>query len=350
MGVEVRVGLPTLLGHDQHPGEVAGLGPVPAGHAREIVARQRRAEWRYAITDREGRLLFDGITRRRPLDLSFTGPAGGIVELHIRAESLPGLVTEMVGSLERTVAAWATVVADITRRYTDRNQPDRNQPDRNQPDRNQPDRNQPDRNQPDRNQPDRNQPDRNQPDRNQPDRNQPDRDQRDRDKPDKPDGAQRDDRPELDAHPDERLPRSALRRHVQIRDRTCVGPGCRRRSRRCDQDHTVAYQAGGKTVAADLGPLCRHDHVLKTDGGWALQQPEPGRFVWTTALTARYEVRPEPVQPPLPEPCPAPEDPAHDEPPPRAPEALEVWTPTPKPPRPPPPQPPPSNPDEQPPF
>ena len=49
--------------------------------------------------------------RRRPLDLSFTGPAGGIVELHIRAESLPGLVTEMVGSLERTVAAWATVVA-----------------------------------------------------------------------------------------------------------------------------------------------------------------------------------------------------------------------------------------------
>ena len=93
---------------------------------------------------------------------------------------------------------------------------------------------------------DRNQPDRNQPDRNQPDRNQPDRNQRDRDKPDKPDGARRDQhRPELDAHPDERLPRSALRRHVQIRDRTCVGPGCRRRSRRCDQDHTVAYQAGG---------------------------------------------------------------------------------------------------------
>ncbi len=120
MGVEVRVGLSTLLGHDQHPGEVAGLGPVPAGHAREIVARQRRAEWRYAITDRDGRLLFDGITRRRPLDLSFTGPAGGIVELHIRAESLPGLVAETVGSLERTVAAWATVVADIARRYTDR--------------------------------------------------------------------------------------------------------------------------------------------------------------------------------------------------------------------------------------
>ena len=308
VGVEVRVGLSTLLGHDQHPGEVAGLGPVPAGHAREIVARQRRAEWRYAITDRDGRLLFDGITRRRPLDLSFTGPAGGIVELHIRAESLPELVAETVGSLERTVAAWATVVADIARRYTDRDQHDRDRPDK------------------------------------------PNRDEPDRDKPDKPDGAQRDGRPELDAHPDERLPRTALRRHVQIRDRTCVGPGCRRRSRRCDQDHTIAYQKGGKTVAADLGPLCRHDHVLKTDGGWALQQPEPGRFVWTTALTARHEVRPEPVQPPLPEPCPAPADAGHDEPPPAAPETLEVWTPTPKPPRPPPPQPPPSHPDEQPPF
>ena len=118
------VGLSTLLGHDQHPGEVAGLGPVPAGHAREVVARQRRAEWRYAITDREGRLLFDGITRRRPFDLTFAGPPGGIVELHIPAESLPGLVAETVGSLERTVAAWTTVVADIARQYTDRDKRD----------------------------------------------------------------------------------------------------------------------------------------------------------------------------------------------------------------------------------
>ena len=128
-----------------------------------------------------------------------------------------------------------------------------------------------------------------------------------------------------------------------------MGPGCRRRSRRCDQDHTIAYQKGGKTIAADLGPLCRHDHVLKTDGGWTLEQPEPGRFVWTTALKARYEVRPEPVQPPLPDTCPTPDDPEHDEPPPRAPEILEVWKPTPKPLKPPPPAPP-SDPDETPPF
>ena len=120
VGVEVRVALSTLLGHDQHPGEIAGLGPVPAGHAREVVARQRRAEWRFAITDREGRLLFDGITRRRPLDASLCGPPGGIVELHIPAESLPGLVAETAGSLDFRIATWTAVVADIARHYTGR--------------------------------------------------------------------------------------------------------------------------------------------------------------------------------------------------------------------------------------
>ena len=44
VGVEVRVALSTLLGHDGHPGEIAGLGPVPASHARTIVAQQRRAD------------------------------------------------------------------------------------------------------------------------------------------------------------------------------------------------------------------------------------------------------------------------------------------------------------------
>ena len=132
MGVEVRVALSTLLGHDQHPGEIAGLGPVPAGHAREVVARQRRAEWRFAITDREGRLLFDGITRRRPLDASLCGPPGGIVELHIPAESLPGLVEETAGSLDFRIATWTAVVADIARHYTGRDKPDK--PDGSKPD------------------------------------------------------------------------------------------------------------------------------------------------------------------------------------------------------------------------
>ena len=45
-GVEVRVGLATLLGLDERPGEIPGLGPVLPGVARDLVARQQRgAEW-----------------------------------------------------------------------------------------------------------------------------------------------------------------------------------------------------------------------------------------------------------------------------------------------------------------
>ncbi len=61
VGVELRVGLSTLLGRDRHPGEIPGWGPVTAETARTIVAAQRTGEWRYAITDPEG-----PITRRRP--------------------------------------------------------------------------------------------------------------------------------------------------------------------------------------------------------------------------------------------------------------------------------------------
>lgn len=76
VGVEVRVELSTLLGHDEHPGEIPGWGPITAQHARDTVARQRRAEWRFAVTDDGGRLVFDGLTRRRPSDLERTGPGG----------------------------------------------------------------------------------------------------------------------------------------------------------------------------------------------------------------------------------------------------------------------------------
>jgi hypothetical protein len=83
-GVQVRVGLGTLLGRDEQPGELAGWGTVTAAVARRIVAGQLRSEWRYAIHDEAGRLLFDGLTRRRPRGVvSQTQAVGGIVELHV---------------------------------------------------------------------------------------------------------------------------------------------------------------------------------------------------------------------------------------------------------------------------
>ncbi len=258
VGIEVRVALSTLLGHDEQPGEIPGLGPVPASHARAVVARQHRAEWRYAITDDIGRLLFDGVTRRRPTGRATTGPPGGIVELQVPAALLATL-TNSGEDAGPAVARWAGLLADIARRYRERDGRD------------------------------------------------------------------------LDAHPDDRLPRAALRRHTQIRDRTCVGIGCRHRPARCDQDHTVDHRHGGPTVAADLAPLCRHDHTLKGQAGWTLRQPSPGTFLWTSPLGGRYPVRPEPVLPPLPDPCPGPDNHQHDQPAPPAPDSLTVWTPDPAP-------------------
>jgi hypothetical protein len=66
VGVEVSVELATLLGRDDHPATLPGLGPILADVARRIVARQRRAEWRYCLVDDGGYFVFGGITRRRP--------------------------------------------------------------------------------------------------------------------------------------------------------------------------------------------------------------------------------------------------------------------------------------------
>ena len=61
------VALATLMGLDERPAEIAGLGPVLADVARRVAARQLRgAEWRFAVTDSDGYLVLGGITRQRP--------------------------------------------------------------------------------------------------------------------------------------------------------------------------------------------------------------------------------------------------------------------------------------------
>ncbi len=89
--------------------------------------------------------------------------------------------------------------------------------------------------------------------------------------------------------PTARLPGAALRRWIHIRDRRCSFPGCRAPAHRADADHTIEHARGGATVDTDLGPACRHDHLLRHEGGWTVTQPEPGRIVWTSPLGLRYE-------------------------------------------------------------
>ena len=62
----------------------------------------------------------------------------------------------------------------------------------------------------------------------------------------------------LDADPRARFPHAGLRRHVQMRDRTCVAPGCQRPARKIDVDHTNDHARGGPTVRATWTPCaCR---------------------------------------------------------------------------------------------
>ena len=65
-------------------------------------------------------------------------------------------------------------------------------------------------------------------------------------------------------------PSAALARLIRAREPTCRMPGCNRQSVNCDLDHTVPYPGEPGTTAANLGPLCRRDHNLKTHHGFDL--------------------------------------------------------------------------------
>lgn len=240
VGIEIRVGLATLLGRDEHPAEIPGLGLLIAPDARLRVALQTRAQWRFAVTDATGALLSEGITRHRPAGSGRDGPPGGIVELHV-----PAALLHELGADPGSCGAWAGVVADIAARHADR---DRHLTD-------------------------------------------------------------------LDAHPADRLPGAALRRHTQIRDRTCTFAGvCRRPAYSTDIDHCVDHAAGGSTRRTNLGPLCSHDHHVKHRAGWTVTQPRPGTFLWHSPLGGHYPARGEFLLPELPEPAPGTPGPCPDRP------------------------------------
>jgi hypothetical protein len=76
---------------------------------------------------------------------------------------------------------------------------------------------------------------------------------------------------------------------VHIRDRRCTFPGCRAPAHRADADHIVEHARGGATVDTGLAPACRHDHMLRHEGGWTVRQATPGQVVWTSPLGRSYQ-------------------------------------------------------------
>ena len=83
-----------------------------------------------------------------------------------------------------------------------------------------------------------------------------------------------------------------LRHLSQARHATCTSPVCRRPARTCDFEHNVPYEAGGRTCLCNGGPKCRHDHRLKQQPGWKVDQLPDGTFRWTTPAGRSYDTEP----------------------------------------------------------
>jgi Domain of unknown function (DUF222) len=87
-------------------------------------------------------------------------------------------------------------------------------------------------------------------------------------------------------------PPPRLRDYVVARDRTCRFPSCGQPAWRGDLDHTQPWDSGGLTCSCNLGPLCRHHHMLKQHPGWHLVQVRPGAFQWATPAGRDYTCAP----------------------------------------------------------
>ncbi len=90
------------------------------------------------------------------------------------------------------------------------------------------------------------------------------------------------------------VPSNLLRHLVQVRQRTCFHPGCRRPAVRCDLDHTIPFDQGGRTCECNLAPLCRHHHRCKQADGWQLTQTKPGQMTWRTPSGRIYQTTGDP--------------------------------------------------------
>ena len=87
-------------------------------------------------------------------------------------------------------------------------------------------------------------------------------------------------------------PGTRLRHLSQIRHATCTSPVCQRPAAQCDFEHNTPYEAGGRTCLCNGGPKCRHDHRLKQQPGWKVDQLPDGTFRWTTPSGRTYDTEP----------------------------------------------------------
>lgn len=85
-----------------------------------------------------------------------------------------------------------------------------------------------------------------------------------------------------------RRPTEAQRRRIRADYPTCVFPGCRQPAHQCDLDHRRPRAQGGPTENDNLGPLCRHHHMVRHHQPWLLPRKSNGDHHWTSPLGHTY--------------------------------------------------------------
>ena len=93
--------------------------------------------------------------------------------------------------------------------------------------------------------------------------------------------------------PTRRRPGKALSRHIAATKPNCSFPGCLVPASDCDNDHLTPWSQGGVTTERNMGPKCRHDHILKDRGGWKHFHTR-GQDFWTSPLGHRYVTQRDP--------------------------------------------------------
>lgn len=85
-----------------------------------------------------------------------------------------------------------------------------------------------------------------------------------------------------------RRPTAGQCRQVASQYPTCVMVGCREPAYQCDLDHRRPHSEGGPTHNDNLGPLCRHHHMVRHHTPWRLERRENGDHVWVSPLGHTY--------------------------------------------------------------
>lgn len=88
-------------------------------------------------------------------------------------------------------------------------------------------------------------------------------------------------------------PPQALADYVTVRERVCGFPPCQRDARRCQIDHAIPYEKGGRTSPDNTGPLCTRHHLLKTHTDWTIARQRDGTVRWTSPTGHQYVNEPE---------------------------------------------------------